>query len=547
MKFWTRLKISQRIFYGFVVTLASTVSLSLVVFLGLGGISQSYERLLEGNQQKYYLNAFMNSIEVAEKTTDYSKRFITEGKIPMQLRDNIAIKSDLKAILKAGEDIFPLIQEISLKEYYEFERMLNQLEDALIHDFVENGGKNYAVLISMSSSLTNLKLFSSDLALKLEKKIDLDISKAERNIKGFRIAVIILNVIILTLILLMILPLLKKLKKIFLPVSEAAETAHTQANKAMDYTRSTNDSIKQLRIVLNDMGHGIQEVASGAQDSSVQAQSIMTSVTASTKSVGELAGKASAIFNSLTANQNNLQSKIGQIQELSKNVTLYMGKINSNADLTESLAEQLETLKSKLKGIEDILEAMNQVTEQTNLLSLNASIEAARAGEDGRGFAIVAAQIRKLSEGTKGFTGDIRNTINSLLEVANAITTALANIIINLRASTSEVSEVSKEFSELKKVLQSLYEANNSIIAGVNTQLDSTKGIHENAEKITKAIENISAQVEQVSASMQELSAEAEEIIGQIELISNNATETQTIVKHQVDLARTTKETADRI
>lgn len=544
---WKSLKISQRIFYGFVVALAGTVLLSIFVFLGLRGISQSYEHLLERNQQKQWLNEFMTSIEVAEKTGTYLKRFITEGKISVQLGDNLAIKSEMKAILEKGEHLFPLVQEMmEPKEFFEFERKLNTIEDAINHDFVEEKDTNYAVLVSMSSSLASLRLFSSSLAMKLEERINLDISAAEKDIKGLRIAVIILNVSIVLLLFLIILPLLNELRKVFLPVREAAETAHLQANKAMDYANSTNDSINQLRLVLNDMGRGIQEITSGAQDSSKEAQNVMTSVSASTKSIGELTEKASAIFNSLSANQKNLQSKIEQIQELSKNVTFYMERINSNADHTERLAKQLETLKNQLKGVDKILVAMNQVTEQTKLLSLNASIEAARAGEHGRGFAIVAERIRRLSEGTQGFTSDIQETIDSLQKVANIVTNALGNIIINLRGSTSEVSEVNKEFTELKEVLQSLYEANNGMIAGVNIQLESSRGVHESVEKISSAIESISTHIEQVSTSMQNLSAESEEIIGQIELINNNANEMQKIVEHQVDLVRITKEIADR-
>ncbi|HHU52249.1 MAG TPA: hypothetical protein GXZ36_10565 [Firmicutes bacterium] len=544
---WKKLKISQRIFYGFVVALAGTVFLSIFVFFGLRGISQSYEHLLERNQQKQWLNEFMNSIAVAEKTGTYLKRFITEGKISIQLGDSQAIRSEMKAILENGEHLFPLVQEMmEPKEFFEFERKLNTIEDAINHDFVKEKDTNYAVLVSMSSSLASLRLFSSSLAMKLEERINLDITAAERDIKGLRIAVIILNVSIVLLLFLIILPLLNELRKVFLPVREAAETAHLQANKAMDYANSTNDSITQLRLVLNDMGRGIQEVTSGVQNSSMEAQNVMTSVSASTKSIGELTEKASAIFNSLSANQKNLQSKIEQIQELSKNVTFYMERINSNADHTERLAKQLETLKNQLKGVDKILVAMNQVTEQTKLLSLNASIEAARAGEHGRGFAIVAERIRRLSEGTQGFTSDIQETIDSLQKVANIVTNALGNIIINLRGSTSEVSEVNKEFTELKEVLQSLYEANNGMIAGVNIQLESSRGVHESVEKISSAIESISTHIEQVSTSMQNLSAESEEIIGQIELINNNANEMQKIVEHQVDLVRITKEIADR-
>jgi methyl-accepting chemotaxis protein len=546
MKLWNNLKISQRIFYSFVVILASTVALSLVIFGGLGGISQSYERLLERDHYKTYLNDFMNSINVAERTANSLKRFMTEGKMSIQPADSLAFKSDMKIILETSENIFPVLQEILPEEIFKFERMINKIEDAITHDFVEDEEKNYSVLLSMSSSLSDLQFFSANLAQKLEEKIDQSILGAEKNIKGLRIAVIILNVLTLVLILLIVLPLLKEVRRVFLPVREAAETAHIQASKAMEYTNSTHNSLKQLRSVLNNMGHGIQEVASGAQNSSMVAQNVMASISASTKSVGELTEKTSVIFAGLTTSQKNLQSKIGQIQELSKNVTFYMDRINSNADHTERLAKQLETLKNELKGIENILVAMNQVTEQTKLLALNASIEAARAGEHGRGFAIVAERIRKLSEGTQGFTGDIRETITNLQKVANIVTNALGNIIINLRGSTSEVSEVSKDFTELQSVLQSLYEANNSIIDGVNVQLESSKGIHENVRTITNAMESISAQVEQVSSSMQELSAEGEEVIGQIELINNNADQTQKIVEQQVDLARITKETADR-
>lgn len=546
MKLWNNLKISQQIFYSFVVTLTSTVALSLIIFWGLGGISRSYERLLEGDHYKNYLNEFMNSIEAAERTANNLERFITEGKMSIQPTDSMAFKSDMKIIIETSENIFPVIQEILPEEIFKFERMINKIEDAITHDFVEEEDRNYSVLLSMSSSLNDLQFFSSNLAKKLEEKINLGISGAERSIKGLQIIVIILNALTLILILLIVLPLLKEVRKVFLPVREAAETAHIQASKAMEYTNSTNNSIKQLRIVLNNMGHGIQDVASGAQNSSMEAQNVMSSVSASTKSVGELAAKTSVIFERLTINQNNLQSKIGQIQELSKNVTFYMDRINSNADHTERLAKQLETLKNELKGIETILVAMNQVTEQTKLLALNASIEAARAGEHGRGFAIVAERIRKLSEGTQGFTGDIHETIANLQKVANIVTNALGNIIINLRGSTSEVSEVSKDFAELQSVLQSLYEANNSIIAGVDVQLESSKGIHENVRTIMNAMESISTQVEQVSSSMQELSAEGEEVIGQIELINNNAAQTQKIVERQVDLARITKEAADR-
>ncbi|NLW55705.1 MAG: hypothetical protein GX050_03640 [Firmicutes bacterium] len=548
MDLWKNTKISQRIFYSFVLALIGTVILTTATFIGISGISGSYETILESNQQKQRLDEFLSSVRVTENIAYYLRVFVTDGGMTLQFRDETAIKTNLGHVINASTELLPLIQAMVPEEAPHFEELLAEIEGVAEHSFIDQADQreNYRVLVRIASSLTNLRFFSTNLINQLDEIINLKIAEAQRQINIFRLSMIILSAVILGLLLLIIIPLLRNLKKIFAPMHEVAETTLQGANRALEYTSSINESISQLKLVLNDMGYGIQEVSSGVQDSSLQAQNIINNVSASTSSVGDLAEKASSIYEHLTLNQANLQSKIGQIQELSKNVTTSLDMINRNTDITERLTQQLSTLEIELQGIEGILAEMSQITEQTNLLALNASIEAAKAGEYGRGFAVVADRIKKLSEGTKGFTENIRDTITSLQEVANVVTGGLEDIIINLRGSTSEVFEVNNRFAELEEVLQTLFQANNEIIAAVNLQLENTKKIHVNVEEITMAISNISAQVEQASASMEELSAESEEIIGQIELIDNNASETRNVVKRQVDLARLAKETADQ-
>ena len=548
MDLWKNTKISQRIFYSFVLALIGTVILTTATFIGISGISGSYETILESNQQKQRLDEFLSSVRVTENIAYYLRVFVTDGGMTLQFRDETAIKTNLGHVINASTELLPLIQAMVPEEAPHFEELLAEIEGVAEHSFIDQADQreNYRVLVRIASSLTNLRFFSTNLINQLDEIINLKTAEAQRQINIFRLSMIILSAVILGLLLLIIIPLLRNLKKIFAPLHEVAETTLQGANRALEYTSSINESISQLKLVLNDMGYGIQEVSSGVQDSSLQAQNIINNVSASTSSVGDLAEKASSIYEHLTLNQANLQSKIGQIQELSKNVTTSLDMINRNTDITERLTQQLSTLEIELQGIEGILAEMSQITEQTNLLALNASIEAAKAGEYGRGFAVVADRIKKLSEGTKGFTENIRDTITSLQEVANVVTGGLEDIIINLRGSTSEVFEVNNRFAELEEVLQTLFQANNEIIAAVNLQLENTKKIHVNVEEITMAISNISAQVEQASASMEELSAESEEIIGQIELIDNNASETRNVVKRQVDLARLAKETADQ-
>ena len=327
MRFWRGLKISQRIFYGFVISLIGTVVLTLATFIGVSGVSRSYERLLEANQHKQNLNEFRSSITLAKNTANYLKRFATEGKITILQRDDMTIKGNIVMVDTTGKNILPLVQEILPEEVPDFEQVLTEIENTSEHSFVNTGSEGFQILLNMSSLLTHLDHYAFNLTDKLDKKINLNITGAERSIKAFRIIVVVLDTVILGFMLLTILPLLKELKKVFIPVREATETTLAGANKALGYMNSTNESIKQLKIVLNDMGHGIQEVASGTYDSSLQANNIITSVSASTNSVGELAEKASTIYNNLTINQNNLQAKIGQIQALSGNITGFINKI----------------------------------------------------------------------------------------------------------------------------------------------------------------------------------------------------------------------------
>ena len=544
---WKNIKISQRLFYSFILALIGTVILTTFTLIGISGLSRNYETILESNQQKQQLDVFLSSVRVTENIAYYLRVFVSEGGMTLQFRDETALKTNLGLVINASTELLPLIQTMVPEEASRFEELLAEIEGVADYSFIDqpDQSENYRVLVRIASSLTNLRFFSTNLINQLDEIISAKITAAQRQIKLFQFSTLVLCLVILGLLLVIINPLLRNLKKIFAPLHEAAETTLQGANRALEYMSSINESISQLKLVLSDMGYGIQDVSSSVQDSSLQAQTIMANVSASSNFVGEMAEKASSIYEHLAVNQANLQSKIGQIQELSKHVTTSLEKISRNTDITERLTQQLSSLEVELQGIDSILEEMSQITEQTNLLALNASIEAAKAGEYGRGFAVVADRIKKLSEGTKGFTENIRDTITSLQEVANAVTGGLEDMIINLRDSTSEAFTVNDRFAELEEVLQTLFQVNNEIIADVNLQLVNTKKIHAHVGEITTAISNISAQVEQVSASMEELSAESEEIIGQIELIDNNASETRNVVKHQVELARLAKETAD--
>jgi methyl-accepting chemotaxis protein len=341
--------------------------------------------------------------------------------------------------------------------------------------------------------------------------------------------------------------LLYNLRNLFNPVRQAAENSVQGATYAFDYAAQINESIAELKNVLYEISRSIVDVSRGAQDSSIQAEKIIGSIQISSDLVVELGEIAQSVYKSLDANQKNITEKINQVNLLSKNISESLETINQNADVAAKLVVQVAAFEEQMEGINSFLISMEEITEQTNLLALNASIEAARAEEHGKGFAVVAERIRNLSDETKAFTKQIKNTVSGIKTVAKEIPEALNNIISAVRSSASEVSEVNLEFSNLENVLQSLFSSNKAILQAADLQLDGTEQIKNRSLDILHAIQNITAQTEQVSASMEEISASSQEITSQIELISNKVAETKQVVERQLETAKLTKETTDHI
>jgi len=164
--------------------------------------------------------------------------------------------------------------------------------------------------------------------------------------------------------------------------------------------------------------------------------------------------------------------------------------MNRIVNSTETVGKNISSLTSKTVQIGAIAQVIDDIADQTNLLALNAAIEAARAGEHGRGFAVVADEVRKLAENTTKATKEIADTIKSIQ-------------------------------LEAKDANNSMKEAGEAV----------NNGLHLNAEvgevltAILESIDNVTSQINQVAAASEEQSATAEQVSTNIEAINNVANE----------------------
>jgi methyl-accepting chemotaxis protein len=542
--FWTKLRISKRLIYAFLIVITCTLLLTIVNFLNIAAISTTNQEILRTNK---FRNGLMDFIYTMKLTENQVKDLTLVVKTDTDLEGNAKVFLITSTYGEgrfrgASATLEPLLKEMAPKELLRFQELGTELNKIYEKWSIE---KSIVILQEMDNSLNKVLYWAQLLSGTKNQQISANIDQSQKQTQIVLAWSLFFNALILVLLAIIILPLLRELRRVFVPVRQASESALQGANDALEYTEQVNQSTSQLKFVMNEMGKAIGEVAASAQESSGQAEGIITTVQTTTKFVGELAEKASSINESLNSNQSNLQHQVVQIQELADNIGNSLTKINRNADIAEKLTLQLTALEQELAGVEDFIAALNEITEQTNLLALNASIEAAGAKEFGKGFGIVATRIRRLSEATKELTERIRTTIVSLQVVAKEVGNDLREVIVNMRDTTATSQGVSDEFDILRTVLESLYNDNEKIIKSANHQLDRTNQIYQNSHEIMELIENISAQTQEVSASMEELSAESEEIISQVDVINNNVTETKVLVERQVDLAKVAEESAD--
>jgi methyl-accepting chemotaxis protein len=175
-------------------------------------------------------------------------------------------------------------------------------------------------------------------------------------------------------------------------------------------------------------------------------------------------------------------------------------------------SQTIRTLQESVKDIGDVLGVINSIAEQTNLLALNAAIEAARAGEHGRGFAVVADEVRSLASRTQDSTVTIQSQITNLTEIAERSFESMERACISAEGGIHLVDDVNETLHELKETIVRLTTMSSEISNATASQGNSIEHITESMIALgdrAKEISNASANVTGVAS---ELSSVAEEL-----------------------------------
>jgi methyl-accepting chemotaxis protein len=255
------------------------------------------------------------------------------------------------------------------------------------------------------------------------------------------------------------------------------------------------------------LSSGAEHVSVAARETSVAAHNQAQSTSASAASIEQMTVSISEVSEIATQTEANSSQTAALAEEGAGLVKNAAQEIELISRTVATSSEQIQLLQQRSQEIGGIANVIKEIADQTNLLALNAAIEAARAGEQGRGFAVVADEVRKLAERTAKATTEIAQMIDSIQEETQTAVQAMATAAPQVDKGLELATQATAMLDEIhRQALDSLGKVRDVALA--TTEQATT------ATDIAKHVEHIASMAEETNATMQNNAAEAEQLEG---------------------------------
>ncbi|HLJ95067.1 MAG TPA: methyl-accepting chemotaxis protein [Gemmataceae bacterium] len=296
-------------------------------------------------------------------------------------------------------------------------------------------------------------------------------------------------------------------RQIVRPTEAICHRVQEMAGGASDLTArvavGSNDELGQLANGINSMIGKIQVVVQRVREASVQVLATASQMAATAKQqeatvqgLGSSTSEIAAAVREISATGKQLASTMAEVNERANQtaklatsgrsgLATMEGRMKQLVESTDSIAAKLAIIREKAENINMVVTTITKVADQTNLLSINAAIEAEKAGEYGRGFLVVAREIRRLADQTAVATLDIENIIRHMQDAVSAGVMQMDKFSGEVRGGVQRVGEISGQTGQIIQEVQTLSERFQSVNEGMRNQSLGAEQISEAMIQVT--------------------------------------------------------------
>ncbi len=334
---------------------------------------------------------------------------------------------------------------------------------------------------------------------------------------------------------------MKKETKIEVSVKKEKDNSKNDLDKSLlTYLYETAD---KMTLISEQLQEELVNQSSMAEESSASTQEIAAGAEELTSNILTIEQQLEGIISDIRKTEEDIkevlastrenQNRLNNIEEHSAH---FSRAVRDGSKDLSAQAEEVDAFNQRMASIDEMLKEIDKVAGQTNLLALNASIEAARAGSAGKGFSVVAEEVRNLSVETQTLAEKIKEIIRKSREDLQRITANVKKVSKNFNFISSQSISVNEEIKEVSQVTGKYYNVFSDTVNILSKQFAGLKNIGEGINDISATSEEMSASIENISRGIIYLASDISKLEEPTDILNNSADYLYKLVKEKTNL-----------